>query len=112
MAEDTVLTKTTDGDGDDFSGSSKFPQAGSRPVTTRPVTSGRARGPVRPVTSMSGRPGTSMVPDWMYQEEGRERPKTGFRPDQVRHTVPVDTPAKPVAMSVLNIQAKTKQYFL
>ena len=78
------LLKTNDGDGDDFSGSSKFPQAGSRPVTTRPTTSGRSRGPVRPVTSMTSRPGTSMVPEWMYQEEGKEqRPKTGYRPEQV-----------------------------
>ena len=67
--------------------SSKLPQPGSRPVTTRPVTSGRSRGPVRPVTSLGpSRPSTSMVPDWIYQEEGGapERPKTGFRPgDQV-----------------------------
>ena len=78
------LLKTNDADGDDFSGSSKFPQAGSRPVTTRPTTSGRSRGPVRPVTSMTSRPGTSMVPEWMYQEEGKEqRPKTGYRPEQV-----------------------------
>ena len=84
MAEESGLLKTNDGDGDDFSGSSKFAQAGSRPVTTRPTTSGRSRGPVRPVTSMTSRPGTSMVPEWMYQDEGKEqRPKTGFRPEQV-----------------------------
>ena len=80
------LLKTNDVDGDDFSASSKFPQAGSRPVTTRPTTSGRTRGPVRPVTSMTSRPGTSMVPEWMYQEEanrGEQRPKTGYRPEQV-----------------------------
>ena len=85
--DDSGLLKANDVDGDDFSGSSKFPQPGSRPVTTRPTTSGRTRGPVRPVTSMTSRPGTSMVPEWMYQEEGNRggetRPKTGYRPEQV-----------------------------
>ena len=33
---------------------------------------------------MTSRPGTSMVPEWMYQDEGKEqRPKTGYRPEQV-----------------------------
>ena len=77
---------------EDFSGSSKFPNTGSRPVTTKPAASGRRPSTNRPMTSMQGRPITSMasrpttgfVPDWMYKEDGVERPKTGYNKQTVR----------------------------
>ena len=61
---------------EDFSDSSRYPQAGSRPVTSRPM---------RPVTSLTSRPGTAAVlPDWMFSEDQAgapdlpDRPKTGY----------------------------------
>lgn len=74
---------------DDFSGSSRLPQPGSRPVTSSSSMSSRPRtvasGPMRPVTSrgravtsVGSRPGTAMMPDWMFSEEaGDTRPRTG-----------------------------------
>ena len=77
---------------DDFSGSSRLPQPGSRPVTSGSSMSSRPRtvasGPMRPVTSrgrvvtsLGSRPGTAMMPDWMFSEEaggqGDNRPRTG-----------------------------------
>ena len=76
---------------DDFSGSSRLPQPGSRPVTSGSSMSSRPRtvaGPMRPVTSrgravtsMGSRPGTAVLPDWMFNEEtqaqGENRPRTG-----------------------------------
>ena len=67
---------------EDFSDSSRYPQPGSRPVTTggaRPVTSR-----LRPVTSLPSRPGTALMPDWMFSEDQTgaghvaDRPKTGY----------------------------------
>ena len=60
---------------EDFSGSSKFPNTGSRPVTTKPLASGRRPSTNRPMTSMQGRPITSMA----------SRPTTGFVPDWMWH---------------------------
>ena len=80
---------------DDFSGSSRLPQPGSRPVTSGSSMSSRPRtvasGPMRPVTSrgravtsVGSRPGTAMMPDWMFSEQaGDNRPRTG----QPRHAV-------------------------
>ena len=80
---------------DDFSASSRLPQPGSRPVTSGSSMSSRPRtvasGPMRPVTSrgravtsLGSRPGTAMMPDWMFSEEaGDTRPRTG----QPRHAV-------------------------
>ena len=53
---------------EDFSDSSRYPQAGSRPVTT---------GGVRPGTG-------ALMPDWMFSEDQAgaahlsDRPKTGY----------------------------------
>ena len=83
------------GNEDDFSGSSRLPQPGSRPVTSgsamtsarpRTVASGPGMRPVtsrgRAVTGMGSRPGTAAIPDWMFREEeaggqGESRPRTG-----------------------------------
>ena len=61
---------------EDYSDSSRYPQAGSRPVTSR----------MRPVTSLPSRPGTAAImPDWMFAEDPEmagghvvDRPKTGY----------------------------------
>ena len=81
---------------DDFSGSSRLPQPGSRPVTSLSSVGPSSRprtvaGPMRPVTSRGrvSRPGTAVLPDWMFSEEeagggqGEARPRTGHP----RHTV-------------------------
>ena len=80
---------------DDFSASSRLPQPGSRPMTSGSSMSSRPRtvasGPMRPVTSrgravtsLGSRPGTAMMTDWMFSEEGGDtRPRTG----QPRHAV-------------------------
>ena len=84
---------------EDFSDSSRYPQPGSRPVTTggaRPVTSR-----LRPVTSLASRPGTAaMMPDWMFSEEQEggggqvmDRPKTGYIKVRLDCVYTKDTPA-------------------
>ena len=94
MSEEAEAAGTNQSNEDDFSGSSRLPQPGSRPVTSgSPMSSSRPRtvgGPVRPVTSrgravtsLPSRPGTAVLPDWMFSEEeagaqGDNRPRTGL----------------------------------
>ena len=91
MSEEAEAAGTNQSNEDDFSGSSRLPQPGSRPVTSgSPMSSSRPRtvaGPMRPVTSrgravssLASRPGTAVLPDWMFNEEeaqGENRPRTG-----------------------------------
>ena len=91
MSEEAEAAGTNQSNEDDFSGSSRLPQPGSRPVTSgSPMSSSRPRtvaGPMRPVTSrgravssLVSRPGTAVLPDWMFSEEeaqGENRPRTG-----------------------------------
>ena len=94
MSEEAEAAGTNQSNEDDFSGSSRLPQPGSRPVTSgSPMSSSRPRTvevPVRPVTSrgravtsLPSRPGTAVLPDWMFSEEeagaqGDNRPRTGL----------------------------------
>ena len=90
MSEEAEAAGTNQSNEDDFSGSSRLPQPGSRPVTSVSSRPRTVSGPARPVTSrgravtsLTSRPGTAVMPDWMFSEEeagtqqGEHRPRTG-----------------------------------